>query len=112
MKFKLIESTEIIDKVNVNKRENEEIISNLKELFSGSYFEEVTKLNGIAFTKTEKTEYKTIQAQLYVDTTTLDYSTYLTVKTDGGDTNMSSKGKKSNILTAANELVNQLDNFR
>jgi hypothetical protein len=111
-KFKLIESAltkeekeAILEDVQEMHDEEQATLEEVREILTTEGFEESTKLNGVAFTKTLEEKDYSIKAQFYVDTTTFDYSTYISTENNKGDTNFSSKGKYENIVPAAKRFV-------
>ena len=108
MKFRLVENKlpeQIVEDVQEEYKEQQETLDQVREILTKEQFEEEKKLNGIAFTKVIEEEGYSIKAQMYVDTTTFDYSTYISSEDEKGDTNFSSKGKYDGLITAAKRLV-------
>lgn len=108
-KFKLIESLEnedtILEDIQEDRKEKEAILDEVRDIMSNEDFTESKELNGISFVKEIKGDEFTIKAQLYVDTTTYEYSTYVQSTAENNDSNFSSKGTHNSLVSAANRLV-------
>lgn len=111
MKFKLTESInedELQVRLQEDYEEEQSILSQVREILSKEEFEEEEKLNGIAFHKDYDKDGYIFHAQFYVDTTTYEYSAYISTDDDNNVSNFSIRGNKNNILDALSKLMYQL----
>lgn len=108
-KFRLTEAYEedpqLVEDVKEARNEKLEILDEVREILTKEEFEEERKLNGIAFTKTFDIDGLEFRAQMYIDTTTFDYTTYVQEEQDKSSTNYTSKGDYTKLFNAAKRFV-------
>lgn len=113
MKYKLriLESVDskALNNAQDKHKEKQETLSQLAGLFSGHGFDKVNKLNGIAYVKEVEGQEESLKAQMYIDTTSLEYSIYITTTRKNGNTNLSSKGDAEDILEAAQNFISEIN---
>lgn len=111
MRFKLVESFDIIEAVSQEHNENMKVVEEVRQLLTDARFTEEQKLNGIAFIKESSTEEYDLKAQMYIDTSNFSYSCYITTEDDDTNINFSSKGNSDGILAIANKLITEINSY-
>lgn len=96
---------QLVEDVQEERNKNLDLLDQVRQLLVEEDFEEERKLNGIAFTKTFEIDGLEFRAQLYVDTTTFDYTTYVQEEHDKRSANYTSKGNVDNLVNAAKRFV-------
>ena len=96
---------QLVEDVQEERNKNLELLDEVRQLLTEEDFEEERKLNGVAFTKTFEIDGLEFRAQMYIDTTTFDYTTYVQAEQDTNSTNYTSKGSVDKLLTAAKRFV-------
>ena len=99
------EDPQLVEDVQEAKNEKLELLDEVRKILSKEDFEEEKKLNGIAFTKTFNVDGLQFRAQMYIDTTTFDYTTYVQEEQDTSSTNYTSKGDYTKMVPAARRFV-------
>lgn len=96
---------QLIEDVQEARNEKLDLLDEVREILTNEDFKEEKKLNGIAFTKTFKVDGLQFRAQMYIDTTTFDYTTYVQEEQDTSSTNYTSKGDYTKMVNAAKRFV-------
>lgn len=111
MKIRLVETVEsdLLEDVKEEYKEQQEVLDEVRTILTDAEFEESKKLNGVAFVKEFEIEDISIKAQMYVDTTTYEYSCYISSTDNVNISNFSSKGEFDNLITAAKRLVFEMN---
>lgn len=108
-KFRLVEEYEqdpqLVEDVQEERNEKLQLLDEVREILSKEDFEETKELNGIAFTKILNIDGMEFRAQMYIDTTTFDYTTYVQEEHDNSSTNYTSKGDYTKMVPAARRFV-------
>ena len=99
------EDPQLVEDVQEARNEKLDLLDEVREILSKEDFEEEKKLNGIAFTKTFNVDGLEFSAQMYIDTTTFDYTTYVQEEQDTSSTNYTSKGDYTKMVPAARRFV-------
>lgn len=106
MKFRLVEDLQ--EDLQDRQAEREEVLQQVREKLEQEDFIEQKKMNGIAFSKNIQKDNYTLIAQFYIDTTTYDYSAYISTDENDNTSDYSLKGKFEDIINGASKLVHQL----
>ena len=96
---------QLVEDVQEERNKNLELLDEVRQLLTEEEFKEEKKLNGVAFTKTFEIDGLEFRAQMYIDTTTFDYTTYVQEERDRNSTNYTSKGTVDKLVTAAKRFV-------
>lgn len=109
-RFKLNEDLveDMENKLKEEKAEFDKKLDKVRDLLTENGFEETQKLNGISFNKDIQTEDYILQAQMYIDTSSKKYSSYISSKDNKADTNFSSKGDEEGIVDATYRLITEV----
>ena len=99
------EDPQLVEDVQEARNEKLDLLDEVRKILSKEDFEEEKKLNGIAFTKTFNVDGLEFRAQMYIDTTTFDYTTYVQEEQDTSSTNYTSKGDYTKMVPAARRFV-------
>ena len=102
----LSKEEELLEDIQAEYDEKQETLDEVRQMLLDEDFEEEEQLNGVAFVKEIDEEGFNIKAQMYVDTTTFDYSCYVSTSTgDENKNDFSSKGQYDNLVRAAKRLI-------
>lgn len=97
LKIRLVE--DVLDDVKQRNKERNDILNQLRDLFTQNDFTESVEINGISFNN----ETESISSSFYVNDD-LTYRGYIT-KSGNNSSNYSLKGDMNNIIKAANDLI-------
>jgi hypothetical protein len=97
---------ELLEDIQEQHAEEQSTLDEVRQLLLDADFDEEKKLNGVAFVKEYDEDEVSIKAQMYIDTTSFDYSCYVSSSSDEENkSDFSSKGKYDTLVTAAKRLI-------
>lgn len=111
MKFRLVEhinEEELQAQLQEDYEHEQSILDQVRDILTAEDFKETKELNGISFSKDLSRDDFTSNAQFYVDTTTFEYSAYITTDDETNSTSYSAKGDIENIIPAVERFITQL----
>ena len=111
MKFRLVEhidEEQLQAQLQEDYEHEQSILEQVRDMLTAEDFEETRELNGVSFKKEFNKDEFTFNAQFYVDTTTFEYSAYITTDDENNSTSYSAKGDIDNIVPAVDKFINQL----